>query len=295
LKRPSEGARAVGLARLVRLVGLAGLVLLAACSSGTGPELEESTQFRTLRVNGEYRSFLLHVPEGVESRGAGLILAFHGWGMSGSSFSLGSQLDGVAKEVGAIIAYPDAVGEQWAEDCDCVPADRTHLVGDTAFVAAMIRKLTRDFHLDPERRYALGYSQGGLFAMRVACQMTDRIAAVVEVASTISIPLAERCEPSRPISVLTILSQQDGSFPWEGTELYRLSLGAEATAALWAEADGCSPEPEILDEEGVFRLNYSGCSGGTRVRVVGPEDGGHFWTVSPKIDTGAEVASFLGG
>lgn len=283
-----------GLPRYSSLLVL--LLFLSACSLSTDAEHGGSIEYRSLQVEGEERSFVLYRPKGVESTGAGLILAFHGWGMTGIGFQRNSELDRIAKEVGALIAYPDAASTHWAEDCDCVSADQTHGVADTAFVSAMIDGLTAEFGLDSNRQFAVGFSQGGLFVQRLACQMAHRFDAIVEVASTMAQPLAEGCEPSRPISLLTIISQRDEFFPWDGYEGGSYSsLGGEETAHFWGEMNQCSQTPERTEVDGVVRLGFTGCDGGARVELIGPEDGDHSWAISSNISTRKELISFLGG
>jgi len=284
-----------GLPRFAFLLVLL-LLLFNACSLGTDGEHEGAIEYRSLHVEGEERTFVLYRPKGVEPTGAGLILAFHGWGMTGIGLQRNSDLDRIARAVEAVIAYPDAASTHWAEDCDCVAADQTHGVADTAFVSAMMDGLTSEFGLDPNRRFTVGFSQGGLFVQRLACQMAHRFEAIVEVASTMAKPLADRCEPSRPISLLTIISQRDAYFPWDGYQGGSYSsFGGEETAHFWGEMNQCSQTPERTEKDGVLRVRYSGCQGGARVELIGPEDGDHSWAVSSKISTRKELISFLGG
>lgn len=278
-----------------RVLTLLLAVLLLSCSDDGGRHAG-LIEYRTLMVVGEARDFVLHVPKGVDVPGAGLILAFHHFGGTGIGFQRSSDLDRIARDLGMVIAYPSAASSYWAEDCGCVPADETHLVGDTAFVSAMLDGLTEELGLDSGRQIAVGFSQGGFFAYRLACQMADRFRTVVAVGATLAGPVAERCEPALPVNVLAVISQQDQAVPWEGREAGAYTtLSAPETAAFWASRDGCNDEPVRGDEDGVLRLRYNGCEAGTRVDLVGPEDGEHVWAVSPSIDIRTEIVSFVGG
>jgi len=267
-----------------------------SCSLGTESEHAGTIEYRSVRVEEEDRSFVLHIPKGVDPRGAGLILAFHGHGGSGIGFQRSTDLDRIARELGVLIAYPDAASPYWAEDCDCVGADSTHGVADTAFVSTVMDDLATEFGLDTGRRFAVGFSQGGLFVQRLACQMADRFQAVVEVASTMALPLAERCEPSRPVSIQTVLSKRDDAFPWGGVEQGAFSLlGAEETARFWGGLNQCHPDPDTNEIDGVYRLAFGGCAGGARVELIGTANGGHYWEVSSNLVIRDEVVRFLGG
>lgn len=277
------------------LISLVGALSLFGCEGGDDAH-RGLIEYRSLIIEGERRDFVLHVPKGVEPSGAGLILALHYYGGTGIGFQRSSDLDRIARELGAVIAYPDAASSYWAEDCGCVPADRTHLVADTAFVSAILDSLTAEFGLDPGRHTAVGFSQGGFFSHRLGCQMAHRFRTVVAVGATMAGPLAEACEPSQPVSVLTVISRMDQAVPWEGYEAGEHTiLGARETAAFWAAEDGCDGEPFQEDEDGVLRVRYTGCAGGTRVELVAPGDGEHVWSVSPSISIRREIVDFVGG
>ena len=225
-----------------------------------------------------------------------MILAFHGHGGTAIGLQRSTDLDRIARATGSVIAYLEAASPYWAEDCDCVGADRTHLVADTAFVSSVMDGLSAELELSPVRRFAVGFSQGGFFVHRLACQMADRFQAVVEVAATMAEPLAERCAPARPVSHLTVLSKRDGAIPWEGVEQGALStLGAEETAAFWGSLNQCDAQPLRAQEGKILRVTYGGCTGGARVELIGTEDGDHSWTVSPSLNLRDELVAFLGG
>jgi len=270
--------------------------LLLACSHGTDGEHAGTTDYRSVVVEGEKRDFILHIPKGVAPAGAGLILAFHGYGGTAIGFQRSTDLDRIARETGSIIAYLEAASPYWAEDCDCVEADRTHLAADTAFVSSVMDGLSTELALSPSRRFAVGFSQGGFFVHRLACQMAERFQAVVEVAATMAGPLADRCAPTRPVSHLMVLSKRDDSIPWEGAEQGVFStLGAEETAAFWGSLNQCDAQPLRTQDGQVLRVTYEGCSTGARVELIGTEDGDHFWDVSPSLGLRGEVIRFLGG
>lgn len=274
------------------------LLLLAplACSSASGPSASGTVERRTVLVGAETRSYLVSVPEGVSPAGAGLIVAFHGARGTAEGLRAGTDLDRVGQETGSVVAYPDADHANWAEDCGCIAADGVHGVVDTVLVSAILDDLTADLGLDPSRRFAVGFSQGGMFVQRLACQMAERFGAFAVVAATMSVPLSERCDPGGPVSLLLVISQDDPVFPWLGSRQGSFStLGAAETAWLWHEISGCDDAYARVEEDFGVRHVYGGCAGGARVELVGPAPGGHAWSMSPLLDTGDEVARFFGG
>jgi polyhydroxybutyrate depolymerase len=69
---------------------------------------------------------------------------------------------------------------------------------DVAFYRQLIATLQEHYSVDSQRISITGISNGGLMTQRLACELADRIAAVVSVAAMLSTNLAATCAPSRP-------------------------------------------------------------------------------------------------
>jgi len=266
----------------------------AVVSLACGPQASERVDRQwTIEVLGETRSFVVHVPDGI--RPSGLLLAFHGSNGTGAGLRRVSDLDRIARELGLVVAYPDASHANWAEDCGgCTSADVVHLAADTAFVRAIGVTLSSEFDLPPDRWFAVGFSQGGLFVQRLACQMADRIRAVVVVAQTMAVTLARRCNPNVAVGVLDILSFSDPLVPWEGNGNDVSSYaGALAAAETWMRINSCEDGVHETDEGGLVRYRYRGCRDEVGVEVIGVVNGAHSWFVSRRVDVGSEIVRFL--
>jgi polyhydroxybutyrate depolymerase len=86
----------------------------------------------------------------------------------------------------------------------------------------------------PARRVAVaGFSDGGFFAYRLACQRTSRLSAVVAVATTM---IFRPCRPSRPVRVTSIWMEADRRVPVEGRGFLP---GAADVSRFWRRANGC--------------------------------------------------------
>ncbi|MAJ43472.1 MAG: hypothetical protein CMF96_01840, partial [Candidatus Marinimicrobia bacterium] len=48
---------------------------------------------------------------------------------------------------------------------------------DVGFISAMIDSISEDYNIDLDRVYACGFSNGGYMAYRLACELSDKIAA----------------------------------------------------------------------------------------------------------------------
>jgi len=277
------------------------LLALSACTSAAPLAVTEAQSFRELlEVDEKLRGFEAYVPRATAGTTHSLILAFHGSGGSGALFRAGSGLDTVADRQGAIVVYPDAAVGNWAEDCGCNVADRLG-VNDTAFVRLIIDTITARFPVDPQRIYAVGFSQGGLFVHRLACQMADRFVAVASIASPMSAPLGQSCNSRAPVSVLVVLGTADAVFPWTGGGDWPLTvLGAKETVDRWGTLLRCGGAwarealpNRVADGTSVWIDAITSCNGRAMVALAGVEGGRHSWHLSQDVATQELVRRFF--
>jgi len=233
-----------------------------------------------VRSDGRIRTYRLDVPGAAAARDrAALILAFHGGDGSGTQMQRIAGLDALVGEAAVVVAYPDAVAGQWAIGCNCTPADRQG-IPDVLFVETLIDQLSAELPIDPGRVYATGFSQGGMLASRLACEIPERVAAIVTVGGAMSRVLAEGCAPSRPVPVVAFHGTADPSVPYEGDQTM---LGAEESLAFWAAVEGC-PDAAVesladlsVDGTLVSRTLHAPCVAGSEVALYTIEGGGHTW------------------
>jgi polyhydroxybutyrate depolymerase len=231
-----------------------------------------------------------------------LLVAFHGSGSTAAAMRAEAGLDRVAAREGFLVAYPNAPAGNWAEDCDCTIADRLG-VNDTGFVRALVEDVAAHYPVDRARVAAVGLSQGGVFVHRLGCQMADLVHAIASVAAPMAVPLASRCTPVAPVSVLVLQGTLDASFPYEGGGVgARATLGARETARVWRAVNGCSEVPEpaatpdrVADGTSVLAETWTRCASGARVALYTVEGGRHAWSPSADLVTAEVVTAFLLG
>ena len=110
----------------------------------------------------------------------------------------------LADQEGFLVAYPESFNKSWSDTRGLSPAD------DVGFIRALIEELQRTHRADPKRTYAAGISNGGFFSNRLACDLTDKLAAIAAVAATMPDTLVPACKPSAPISV-SVHARHQGS------------------------------------------------------------------------------------
>ena len=163
---------------------------------------------------------------------------------------------------------------------------------DEAYIRAVLDDLARRVTIDEKRIYATGHSNGGAFTHRVACQLSDRFAAIAAVSGAMQWTVNEVCKPDRAIPVLHVHGTADKCWSYTGGPPPGCANGqpglahvsVERTMAEWAANHGCDgtapkeetlPDTEPLDGTRTTRRTWSGCSAPlVELRVEGM---GHTW------------------
>lgn len=259
----------------------------------------------TATVDGRVREWIVHLPTTYDhDTRLPLVLAFHGAGESAQGMQFGTGLDGTANARRFVTVYPRATS-LWAEGCNCTTAEEQG-VDDVGFVRFLIRRLAEDYAIDTERVYAAGFSQGGAFIERLACELNSPVAGIAVVGMTMRRGLLELCAVpialGLSIPALLMHGTEDNSVSADGSGS-QFSL-AEATEVL-LELNECSGPPvvtfEAIDTESLPRFRrevYSDCAEDGRVELDVVEGGGHEWPSPARNVNGLEanrlIADFFG-
>jgi polyhydroxybutyrate depolymerase len=149
----------------------------------------------------------------------------------------------------------------------------------------MLDALALKYSVDSHRIYATGLGDGGFMAMRVGCNMADRVAAIAAVGATL--PKAMICLPSRPVAAAFIHGTEDPVVPDDGGN-YKPGqfhvLSTEDTAKTWARFDRCSEKPAQgkipplqNGSKETKTFTFGGCKDDTQVVLYSVKNGGNTW------------------
>ncbi len=247
-----------------------------------------------ITVDGLERTYLLHIPPLSKlKRRPPLVIALHGGGGSGRDMIrlTGGGFNTLSNAGGFLVVYPDGIRKHWNDGRGLIYYSHRRNIDDVKFISRLIDRLVDEFNVDKSRVYVTGMSNGALMSYRLACELTNKIAAIAPVGASISENLYFSCHPSRPISVLIIMGMKDPLVPWNGGFLHfrRLKLGrvisTPDTARFWASINHCSreegiqylPDRDPYDGTRVWKKKYAGCSKNAEVILYGIENGGHTW------------------
>jgi polyhydroxybutyrate depolymerase len=155
---------------------------------------------------------------------------------------------------------------------------------DVEFIAALINQIADNYNIDDERVYACGYSNGGFFSHELACQLSQKIAAIGTVAANISEETINNCNPSHPIPIITISGTRDDEVEYDGSIPER-TLSQEETLEYWRTFNKVDTVPIItnmpdlnsLDGSTAVRYQYVNGDNDSEVEHYKVVDGGHDW------------------
>ncbi len=233
----------------------------------------------TLISSGERRAYLLYVPESYNSQSpTPLVISIHGYAEWPGHQAQISRWNDLAEEYGFIVVYPSGTGFplRWRTYGD--PGSATDPAPDIAFFTDLIDLLEQKYNIDPNRIYANGLSNGGGMSFVLACQLSQRIAAVGMVSGAYLYPW-ESCNPARPVPAVVFHGTSDEIVPYEGGSSTAFHLPFPAIPEwvdILAERNGCSGAPAVLTSSGeVNGIQYIGCAADVVFYTV--TGGGHAW------------------
>jgi polyhydroxybutyrate depolymerase len=241
-------------------------------------QAQQATHVIMVKVGDDYRSVQLHIPAGHDGETPlPLVFNLHGTGGSAERQEKLTAMSTIADEeqfllVGGMAVYKPHGPVTWNAILD------PDGVNDIDYISAAIDAVDRKVPVDRKQIFATGMSGGGRMSSRIACELSDQIAAVAPVAG---VQFGANCNPLRPIPLLTFHGLADTVNTYSGEDAQRNPFwvaGVEEAVALWADSNGCGTEPlaKTLTAE-ITRLSYADCSGGADVVFFRIENAGHSW------------------
>ena len=255
---------------------------------------------------GSKRRYIVHVPPSYQATvPTAVILAFHGGGGNADDSAEYFGLNTTSDKEGFIVVYPEGTGAMvkgkvfgtWNSGTCCGPAMKNN-VDDVGFVDKMIEKLKNDFNIDQDRIYATGMSNGALMCYRLACELSDKIAAIAPSGAHDAI---DSCAPTRPIPIIHFHGTEDNCASYNGGTCggciadFFSDMGIDipkhqwdcmsAAEYLeeWRKRNGCYQQNQITYKKGKAScITYQNCRDNAEVTFCTITGMGHVWPGSKK-------------
>ena len=235
------------------------------------------------------RPYALVVPESYDPDvSTPLVVLLHGYGATAALQNVYFRFTPDAQEHGYLLALPDGTPDAgdsqfWnATDACCKFGDER--VDDVAYLEAVLDDVEAQYNVDASRVYFVGHSNGGFMAHRLACEIGDRIAAIVSLAGA-TWEDASACTAADHVNILQVHGTDDDTIAYDGGSNGGLTYpSAEQTVAQWATHNGCggelAPDGTLdievdLEGEETQLQTYADCPPGGQVALWTIEGGGH--------------------
>ena len=185
-----------------------------------------------------------------------------------------SQMTPVSDAQGFIVAYGQGIQNSWNAGKCCGTASAQKVL-DVQFASDIIDTLAGVLCIDQKRVYAAGFSNGGMLSNRLACDLSNRIAAFAPVAG----PLAmDGCNPTRFMPMIEFHGTGDFVVPYNGGGLGG-AVSVPENFAFWSKNAACTDKnpAQVYDNGDTQCVEASQCQGGAAVRLCTVNNGGHQW------------------
>lgn len=228
-----------------------------------------------IKVDGIKRNFTTYLPVDA-TEGLPVIISLHGGFASPKGQFKLADFRPIADRDKFIVVCP-ASKHGWQD------GKKVKDIDDVKFIDQLITYLVDTYNADANRVYVTGISKGGFMAARLACQLSNRIAAIAIVAATLD--SNEGYTPQYPMPMLFIHGTKDPIVPYQGGKLFgRAVYSHQAIIKRWVLLDGCNPKPVITnipdkanDGTSITKEEYTNALNGMQVIGYTVNNGGHTW------------------
>ncbi len=250
---------------------------------------------QTLTSGGEERWYYRDIPPVTAAADPPMpvVFDFHGYSEGADVHLQMSNLTKLGAEQGFVTITPQGTGPvaRW---------ENTIGSKDETFFGEMLDQVEADLCVDTNRVYVTGLSNGAFMTSAIACQFSDRVAAVAPVAGVRDI---EKCAPKRAVPIVAFHGTADGFVAYDGGfgeqaldlpapdgsgKKLRDTLTPEqiqaggsdsvpTIMAAWAKRNDCTSKTREETVATDVTMSFFVCPRGQDTVLYRVTDGGHTW------------------
>lgn len=271
------------------------LALLAVCAMLSDARAS-SIELRhgSLTIQGTERTFYYYVPPDlIGQENYPLVIVLHSAKSTGRKVAENWGFLEVARKEGFVVLFPNGWYGEWNDGRNAPFRYKffKKRKDDVAFLSQLIHEFVVEYKANPARVYLTGASNGGMMALRAACEISMQLTAVAPLLASLPRNLRANCIPGRALPIMMINGTADETTPMGGgpvivdDEAYGEVIPVQETVDIWVQSNICSQSPSYgrRDEyraarrvKGINTESYLDCNTGKVVLLYLLEDGGHF-------------------
>jgi polyhydroxybutyrate depolymerase len=245
------------------------------------------TIYDSIFSGGIQRKFRLYIPNSYNgSTSVPLIFNLHGYTSNSQQQLAYTNFLPIADTAKFIIVHPDGT---LSNNVQYWNAGFGGSVNDVQFISNLIDSIKATYNIDLNSVYSCGMSNGGIMSYYLACNLSNRIAAIASVTGDMlngwfgSVP-----NPPRPFPVMEIHGTADGTVPYNGDATF---APIDSVIKKWRVYNNCNPTasvtnvPNVNTSDGCTAVNYKygGGTNGAEVELYKVIGGSHSWPGAPYI------------
>ncbi len=245
----------------------------------------QTTIIDSIFSGGIYRNYRVYIPAAYTGTTARpLVFDLHGYTSSAIAEQGYSNFMPIADTANVIFVYPNGTLDGSSQPYWNAGFGTT--MDDIGFISNLIDTLLTQYNIDANCVYSCGMSNGGYMSHTLACELSNKIAAIASVTGSMTTFQNLTCSPNRPVPVMQISGNADGTVSYGGGSG---SMGIDALVSYWVTNNACNPTPVFTNVPNISLTDgctaehyvYNGGTNGStceKYKIIG---GGHTWPGSP--------------
>ncbi|MCC5815834.1 MAG: hypothetical protein JJT78_13860 [Leptospira sp.] len=253
-------------------------------------EFSDSIEKIELSHKGMDRSYLIQYPKSNKKKP--LLLVFHGGaGTPEGMMALDrNELLNSSKVIDFAIAYLKGEGNSW-NDGRITETTTAHKKShdDVGYTLKVIQDISKKYSIDEKQIHAVGISNGGMFSLRLACEVGEKFASITSITANMPKDLSGIC-PAKFSTNLTIMNGTDDPLvPYNGGDIkifgrsHGTVLSTDETIEFFQNKWNCNPSTNTKflpkqDPQDSTKIQIASISCGSKViKLFKIINGGHTW------------------
>ncbi|MCB9032879.1 MAG: T9SS type A sorting domain-containing protein [Chitinophagales bacterium] len=247
-------------------------------------------QYGQFQFENRVRNYIVYLPKNFSpNENLPLVINMHGFTQNGGFQMNYTKYNALADTARCIVVYPNGIDARWNSGTFFfIESD----VNDVGFLSELIDRMHLLYNINLEKVYATGYSAGGFMSYKLACDATNRFAAIAPLVASMIYDNIETCVPARAFPLIACNGSADPITPYNGIPLN--FPGIDSIKSFWQITNNCNnnviidtlPNTNTTDGSRAVRYTYTDCNDNVTTSFYKMISGGHTWAGADNVFLG---------
>jgi polyhydroxybutyrate depolymerase len=177
----------------------------------------KAQSYKHIKVDELQREYIIYLPKNLP-KNAPLVFVFHGYTDNAKNVMTYFGMNEIADKNGFAVCYPQGWKDKRGDNFWQVGyyIHKEEQVNDIKFISVLTSYLQKKYHLNKERTYISGISNGGDFCNLLICKSSGQFKAAAPLISCIMKDMYDSCINLKPFPVLLLNGMEDKTTYWAG-------------------------------------------------------------------------------